>query len=267
MLEENGARTYMPPEEDLLPEDKNTSSNGMTVDAVTDVVALEEQQAKEAAALAALSDDEKLDTLETAVVRQSLHREILYRVLGFCKERKGLRETEDMIAACPEFAKATLSQYHLIQVLVKAQGLTELMLDEDDNIVTEDQLEGLTEDEADDLVAAFAYETTEVGKTFYNQHTPLKRMAELFDKEPKRAATYREVLEFCVDNTPSYNDINSLLEGRDILFEDVPANVNQIQPSVFLDKLEKAGGLVYEKGSGWKTTEKGKEFLEKTVVK
>lgn len=259
MLEEDGARTYMPPPEDLLPEDE--AGNGMNTEAVTDVVALEQQQAAEDAALAQLTLDEQLDVLEDAVTRQSLHREILYRTLGFCLQRHELREVEEMIAACPEFAKATLSQYHLVQVLVKARGLTELMMDEEGNVVTTEQLDGLTEDEADDLVAFYAYETTEAGRAFYRQHDPLKRLTELFANEPNRAETYRELLALCSEETPSYNDINTLLAHRDVLYMDVPDGARKIQPSVFLDRLERAGGLVYEKGSGWKTTEKGREFV------
>ena len=242
---------------DARLEEEVVEDNGFADPAQTDIDVVEaaaEEAPKE------LTEDEKLDKLEAAALRQSLHREIHFRTLQFCLERKELREVEDMIAACPQFAKATLSQYHLIKVLVKAGGLNELMMDENDNVVTEQQLVGLTEDEADDLVAYFCYETTEVGAKFVEMNTPKTRMEELFALEPHRVETYRELLAYCNDTPRTYNEISELLDGREVLYRQFSdGSREKMQPSVFVDKLERAGGLFYRKG--WLTSDEGKEFI------
>ena len=71
---------------------------------------------------AATTFDERCELLEDALTRQSLHREVLYKTLALCQERRELSAVEAAMAAFPEFAEATQSQYHLISVLVDAGG-------------------------------------------------------------------------------------------------------------------------------------------------
>lgn len=59
---------------------------------------------------------------------------------------------------------ATRDQFALVSELVDHGGLALFELDAAGNVVTEADTEGLTENEIDDLVASFAYETTEVGR-------------------------------------------------------------------------------------------------------
>ncbi|MCD8207214.1 MAG: hypothetical protein LUD72_04665 [Bacteroidales bacterium] len=205
------------------------------------------------------SFDVKLAKLEETVTRQSLHREIMYQALVFCQERHLLREVEDTIAALPEFKHAVQSQYHIIQALCKGGGLVRFYLGEDGEVLDDAYLETLSEDEQDDLIYDEVYETTDVGKAFVEQHAPHSRLEELFEQEPKRKDTYLELLELCDKGPQTYKTIEELLKGRDVLIRETNCSTEMVQPSVFVDKLQRAAGLVWD--DGWKTTDEGRDVL------
>lgn len=198
--------------------------------------------------------------LEHALLRHPLHREILYKILAFCENRKSLEEIEAEIASYPEFGQATQNQYHLINVLERSGGLVRLEFDEEGNEVREARKEGLSDDEIDDLIACYAFETTACGNQIVAQHTPLKRMIELLDIHPERKSTYIEVLERCNDHPCTYKELEGLLKGRFVLRTGHGDSHQPIQPSVFLDKLEKAAGVAWD--DGWQLTRWGKEILD-----
>ncbi len=116
-----------------------------------------------------LTFEEKLAALNTCVMRHPLNREILYKALAFCGQERLLNEAEDYIASLPQFELATQNQYYMLMSLVRAHGLEFIERDDDGNIVTAAMKEGLTEDEADDLVATWSFKTTEVGDAFVDR--------------------------------------------------------------------------------------------------
>lgn len=197
--------------------------------------------------------------LDEALVRQPLHRELLYKTLVLCQTRRTLREVEQAIGSFSEFPQATQNPYHLMTVLVDAGGLDRGFLDAGGNPLDPERLGRLTEDEQDDLIADEVYETTEVGREAVNRHAPHARLIELMRGEPQRETVYRELLSFCAEEPRTYRAISSLLENRSVLYRTVRGHRQIIQPSVFVDKLQRAAGLVWR--NGWMTTEEGKEFL------
>ncbi len=206
-----------------------------------------------------LTFDQAYDILGRCVTRHPLNRDVLYDALVYCAEERILRDAENHLAALPAFATATQNQYFLLMSLVKAYGLDYIERDEAGELVTADRKEGLTEDEIDDLVATVSFKTTEVGLSFVEQNKPQARLVSLLQLNPERVDTYREVLEF-VDGQPrSYNDIKELLAGRPVLQTFIDGKLETMQPSVFVDKLERAGALVWN--NGWTLTREGKEFL------
>lgn len=237
----------------VVEDEEVVADNGMLDPADDDVADEGEEERPEDVPF-----DVRLRVLEDAVCRQSLHREIEYKILRFCEERRDLRVIEEEVAGYPEFAHAVQSQYHMICALEDAGGLRRIELDENGVEVAPEQKEGLTEDEVDDLVASYSFETTEVGRAFVEQHAPRARLIELLDLVPARRDTYVEVLEYCREPR-SYHDFESLLAGRDILRIGPNGTHEAIQPSVFLDKLERAGAIVWD--GGWKLTEGGEEYL------
>lgn len=214
---------------------------------------------------AATTFDERCELLEDALTRQSLHREVLYKTLALCQERRELSAVETAMAAFPEFAEATQSQYHLISVLVDAGGLARFFLDEAGDPIDPDAFEGLSEDEADDLVFGEAYETTEVGCALVQRHDPRARLAELMEREPHRAAVYRDLLSMCAERPRTYGEIDQVLRGSEALVREEDGRRVVMQPSVLVDRLQRAAGLVWQ--NAWKTTPEGKEYLERNDEK
>lgn len=220
--------------------------------------------AEDLPAAAELTFEEKLAALNRTVMRHPLNREILYKTLAFCAEERPLREAEDFIAGLPQFNLATQNQYYLITSLAKAYGLELIERDEAGERVTATQKEGLTEDEVDDLVAAISFKTTEVGAYFVEYNKPSARLVDLLSLDPTRADTYRDLLEFVAAEARPYRDIEAFLDGRPALQTVIDGRAEVMQPSVFVDKLERAGALVWK--DGWTLTEEGREFLEDLKV-
>ena len=143
--------------------------------------------------------------------------------------------------------------------LIKGGGTELLELDENGEIILPEQKEGLTEDEIDDLVVELAFETNEYGKELVERMSPKNRLLELLDITPQYFDTFIEVLGFLTEKQ-SMADVDTLLRGRDVLMAGREPGERPVQPSVFVDKLEKAGGIYWEKG--WLITEAGRELLE-----
>lgn len=231
--------------------------NGFVDPADNDMAAIAERQAEPALEL---TFDQKLDKLGYTVTRQPLDRELLYKTLVFCQEERPLNVVEQEMATYPEFAHCTTNQYYLITKLVRAYGLDLIEKDVDGNVVTPEQKVGLTEDEEDDLVASFHYKTTEVGRAFIEEYSPKARLVQILNLNPERTETYVDVLEFVKAQPRTYAEIQKLLAGRPALQTVIDGHVETMQPSVFVDKLERAGALVWNEG--WTLTEEGVEFLE-----
>lgn len=216
-------------------------------------------RAEELPCAAELTFEEKLAALNRTVMRHPLNREILYKALAFCAEERPLREAEDFIAALPQFETCTQNQYYLLTSLVKAHGLEMVERDEAGDVVTAEMKEGLDEDEIDDLVAAISFKTTEVGDYFVEYNRPAARLVDLLHLAPERTDTYIELLEFIGEAPRTYPAIEGLLAGRPVLETVIDGRRETMQPSVFVDKLERAGALVWK--DGWTLTEEGREFL------
>ncbi|WP_165248808.1 hypothetical protein [Adlercreutzia sp. ZJ141] len=231
--------------------------NGFADPAANDMAEIAEQEAQPQPEL---TFDQKLDKLGYTVTRQPLDRELLYKTLVFCLEERPLNVIEQEMATYPEFASCTTNQYYLITKLVGAYGLELIEKDVDGNVVTPEQKVGLTEDEEDDLVASFHYKTTEVGRAFVEEYSPKARLVQMLQLNPERTETYVDVLEFVHAQPRTYAEIQKLLAGRPALQTVIDGHVETMQPSVFVDKLERAGALVWKEG--WTLTEEGVEFLE-----
>ncbi|MDR1184028.1 MAG: hypothetical protein LBK67_04455 [Coriobacteriales bacterium] len=202
---------------------------------------------------------ERVDSLKMVVTRSPLQREIKYKTLKFCCSRRILPEVEDFIASCPEFASAEQSPFFLLRFLLEGGGIDAFELDEEGNVVTDECKEGLTEDEIDDLVVQFAYETNEVGRELVELMSPKQRLLKLLEITPEYYDTFVEVLDFLTTKR-SFADVDTLLRGDDVLMVGRDPDDRPAQPSVFVDKLEKAGGIYWEEG--WVITEEGREVLE-----
>jgi hypothetical protein len=202
---------------------------------------------------------ERYEKLRKYVFSNPPHREINYKILKHCREACPLRDLETHVAAYPEFKKARQSEYFLIKWLVDHGGLEELEIDEEGAVILSEQKEGLTEDEIDDLVVDFAFLTTDVGLDIVEELDPQHRLIELLEIEPRHYDTYIEVLEF-LQEPRGFAKVDTLLRGRDVLWIGRGKLSQAMQPSVFVDRLERAGGVFWDEG--WMLTPEGKELLE-----
>ena len=184
----------------------------------------------------------------------------MYKTLKYCTEERVLRDVEEHIATFPEFPRVTMNQYYLITSLVEAYGLELIERTEDGQRVTPEMKEGLTEDEVDDLVFSLNYRTTPIGEQLVETRSPIHRLERLLDWEPLRRDTYVELLAFIAAEPRPYAQVESLLKGSPVLETVINGRIETVQPSVFLDKLERAGVLVWNKK--WEITEEGREYLE-----
>lgn len=207
--------------------------------------------------------EERIEFLRKAVLCHPGHREILYKTLKYCCERHLLNDVEEYIADCPEFKSANQTPYHLLMFMVDGGGVELLELGHDGEVILPEQTEGLTEDEIDDLIDDFAFETNEYGRDLVEQMSPKRRILDLLEITPEFYDSFIEVMEFLTEKH-SLADVDRLLRGRDVLKVGVEPGTPLIQPSVFVDKLEKAGGIYWK--DGWIITNEGQEVLE-TLLK
>lgn len=206
-----------------------------------------------------LSFDEKVEALDRFIHFEPLIREVDYKTLLFCETRRNLSDIEEAMASFPEFKGATRDQFALVTELVDHYGLAFFELDAEGRVVTEADKDGLTENEVDDLVVGFAYETTEVGRAVAERLDPHRRFAELVEAAPEREPLYRALLNLLrVKRT--FAEVDSYVRGSEGAMVLAQAGVGGMQPSVFVDKLERAGVLFYD--GGWQATEAGIEVLD-----
>lgn len=221
-----------------------------------------ESAAVEGAASAGKGDDltfeEAVERLSAAVRLTPRFREIYLKLLDFCRERRGLAEAEREVEGYPEYPYAAQPAYMLIRTMVDKGGLEWLEIAHDGSLVAPEDKEGLAEDEVDDLIAEFAVKTTPVGEQVCEEMSPERRLNDLLEKVPQRAGTYLDVMEFCSEPR-TYKEVHDLLQGRDVLKLTANSDNQPLQPSFFLDMLERSGGLVWK--DGWTVTEKGKALL------
>lgn len=188
---------------------------------------------------------ESLERMERALKAEPRGRELYVRMLEYCKERRGLDEVERYVQCCPQFGLAAQSPYRLALNLVELGGLEMVELDEDGLEVTPDRKEGLSADEADDLVASYAFETTADGAQAAEDLSPSARFASLLEEHPDRAQVFADVLDFC-EEPRSYADIAGYIAQNAAAQGLRARNGQHFQASYFIDMLERAGMLEWD---------------------
>ena len=216
--------------------------------------AAEPASTPEADASAEATFEEAVAALTETVNRAPLHREIFLKLLAFCTTQRTLAEAEEAARACPEFSSVAQSPYRLIRTLVHAGGL-----DETGRPLTPQAKAGLTPDEIEDATFAYAVVTTPVGEQVAEDLAPEKRLQRLFDLVPQRLTTYLDLMDFCREQR-TFKEIEALLRTRPAAAFASTTSSQPLQPSFFVDALERSGGLAWN--DGWKITERGMKVLQ-----
>jgi hypothetical protein len=206
------------------------------------------------------SYEQKVEHACHLLLANPLNRPLLYRTLkAAATQTWTLHELESYIQSCPEFTSATQPPYFIIKWLADADALGILEMDAQGSVIEPARLEGLSEDEMDDLIDDYSFAINDVGRDVLVAMEPKHRLMELMHIIPERYDTYKEVLEFLSEKRP-YSDVDKLLRGREILMSGREPGDHPMQPSVFIDKLSAAGGIVWD--DGWQISKEGKELLE-----
>ena len=158
-----------------------------------------------------------------------------------------------MVADCPGFSLTAQTPFRLIANVVDNGGIHWYEVDAQGDEITEERRANLTDDEADDLVEGFALEASDAGREALERMAPERRLRDLFDKAPGRLSTYLDIIDFCGE-PQTFKAIEALVRQADAGAL-VGASGQSLQPSYFVDMLERSGGLVWDKG--WKATGKG----------
>lgn len=217
----------------------------------------EEEEAEEPAPFA-----ERYERLMTVVTNKPSHREILLRTLALCATNQEFGAVEEAIMGYPEYPAAGQNPYRLITYLVEGGGLEQLACDEEGAVIGAARRAGLTEDEVDDLVHHFTLRATDVGRKVAEDHSTERRLNDLYRLFDDRASYYTELMDFC-KQPRTFKDIEALFSGRDLasLRTLHPESGLAIKPTVFIDHMEKAGAIVWQK-DGWVLTKEGGAYLE-----
>jgi hypothetical protein len=209
-----------------------------------------------------LAFEQNVDRTVHLLLSNNLNRPTLYRILSAtAAEPMRLFDLENLIQAMPEFKNATQPPYFLIEWLIKTEALSFTEVDAQDMPITDEQREGKTEDEIDDMIEDMIIEATAVGRETLVVFDPQQRLADLIQDVPERADTYLEVLDFLTEKH-SYNEVDQLLRDRPVLMSGRAQDDRPMQPSVFVDKLAAAGGIIFDKG--WIITPEGQAVLRAT---
>lgn len=220
--------------------------------------ALEPVAATEGAQIEPSEAPSNIEALLNLMKRNPLQREIYLQIIDFCETRRALAEAEAMVAACPGFALTAQTPFRLIANVVDNGGIHWYEVDAEGNEITEERKAGLTPDEADDLVAGFALETSDDGREAYKRMAPERRLRDLFGQVPQRLGAYLDIIDFCSEPR-SFKAVEALVRSFNPEAM-VSSGAQKLQPSYFVDMLERSGGLVWDKG--WRATRKGSELAK-----
>ncbi len=204
---------------------------------------------------------DRVNAVVMCIGSQNALREALYKTLVFCQQPHAFAEVEDFIAACDEFVYSHIMQtpYTMIQMLINAGGLAQTPLDGEGNAVADDRLTNLSEDEVDDLVATYRIEITKAGAETVRLLAPERRIEAQLSLRPHRRDTYFAVLDFCMQPR-KFPEIEEFFMTTEGLSQDIVADHHKLSPDFYVDKLDKAGALVWR--GAWVTTDAGARTLQ-----
>lgn len=211
---------------------------------------------------APLSAEELYERGRTLFLHNPSYTSVFLETVAACDgEARELSELEEFIASLPGYAKLKNPPYFPVSWLCEAGALEELYLDAEGKVYEAADVEELDEDAFDDLVAQYAYRTSDLGRKLRSEFGVDQRLAKLLESEPNRKETYLELLDF-MRVKRDFVEIERLLRGHDasVLMGE---NGMPVKPSLFIDKLGTTGAIAFD--DGWMTTAEGKEMLESIV--
>jgi hypothetical protein len=204
--------------------------------------------------------EEEYEKAQQVIQQNPKFKQVFIRLLQKCsQEPHRLDELEPFVQMQPGYEMLNQPPFFPIHWLEQSFMFEELFLDAEDNLYTQADLEGLSEDEFDDLITQYAFQTTEVGLAIMKEYDPKQRLSALFGETPERAEIYLDVLNLATTKR-SLAEIDRRIRASDA-FESLRSDAEvPLTPGMFVDKLAASGGIVFDKG--WVITEEGKELIK-----
>lgn len=189
-----------------------------------------------------------------AVMREQIgQREIFYKALACAQCTHKGRCLEAAIAALPEMRLSLRTPRFYVKALYEAGALDRCMTGDGKDDDGPDPSSGIVSNVAPDVPAEdWVYRPSTAGERVLADLAPLRRISALVEHEPRHAKAFAAILSWCVEPR-SRASVDEMLTDRDLI-PDQP-----LSASYFLDRLEEAGGLVWD--HGWITTGEGGMWL------
>ncbi|MEE8733738.1 MAG: hypothetical protein SOI46_09070 [Eggerthellaceae bacterium] len=204
--------------------------------------------------------EEQVDAVLTCVGSQNSLREILYKILAFCTDERDFAEVEAFALQTPEYRFGHLLQapYELIHMLIEARGLDGIALDEEGAPLEGEAYEGFTAKDLQHAATTYRVRASAAGEEAAAMLAPARRYRALELQHPHRRDTYRRFMEFCCEPR-TLPEIQAFYDAHDELAHDTVQIHHTLAADFYVDKLEKAGMLVWI--GAWTLTDEGKEIL------
>ena len=187
--------------------------------------------------------DAKLDRARELLEHNPNYRLVFYRILRHCQDgARPLDELEEFVDGQPGYAQLKQPPYFPIHWLEQAFALEEMYLDAEGGLHAAGELAELGEDEFDDLVAQFAFRTTDVGRVLADQADPESRLRQILGESGEKIVP------------------GVLFEFRQKLQSDTDHPGATTYPGVYVDKLAEAGAIAFD--DGWVVTDEGRGLLQ-----
>ncbi|WP_304425910.1 hypothetical protein [uncultured Adlercreutzia sp.] len=232
-----------------------------------------EQRVRECAEVPAVFT---LEDLTRAVSKQPLHKHTYRKLLAFFNEEHTTEEAEAFLEEVPEFAYAVQPAGRFLEVLERVGGIERLPeeasaetdegagaqeafahADEVDAEAVAEAVDGDGEEEISPSVSLVGahWVITDLGREYVEASDPRVPLRSLIAEDPARQDGYLLVLRRCAEEPRTRADLESALKA----YQKEMGSAAQVFPSVFLDKLERVGGLYWKEK--WSITEEGREIL------
>lgn len=204
--------------------------------------------------------EEQVDAVLTCVGAQNSLREVLYKILSFCTDERAFEEVEAFVGETPEYRFNHLLQtpFEMIHMLIEARGLDGIALDETGAPLEGEQYADFTAKDLQHAAHTYRVRTTAAGERAAELLAPARRYQALELQHPHRRDTYRRFMEFCREPR-TLPEIQAFYDAHDELAHDTVQIHHTLAADFYVDKLEKAGMLVWI--GAWTLSDEGKETL------
>lgn len=176
-----------------------------------------------------LTLEKQTENIIERINNEPAYRTVLYKILAHCQTPRSNEDLEKTVLSFPEMKRAMHTPQEILFWL--------------------EDCGALEKGKENDIVI---WQTTEAGINAAEKESFQNQLTRLFINEAEYQEIFLEILKACL-KPKSRSEIESLLMDNPIMKE------SGILASYFIDRLERAGGLVWD--GKWKTTKVGKEFF------